>query len=251
MHGMAPRLLKLVALLLAAGLVVSIPLLPALGAPGDDTTADIRIGHFMAGLACVESGGRYHAENPRSGAYGKYQIMPGNWPRWARRYLGFRDAEQTPPNQEFVARARIKRLYEERGSWRRVAYWWLTGENTRNEDRWTDRARGYVDRVMAYAEMAASPRRSARVPERCFPREFEGMGPDAPRPKAWVRVKGGSVFVRRGPSPERRIVGIVRRDTVLPVLDRVRAGRDRHWLSVRLRNGRIGWVAGWYTRPAD
>jgi hypothetical protein len=35
------------------------------------------------------------------------------------------------------------------------------------------------------------------------------------------------------------------------VLDRVRAGRYGDWLSVRLRDGRVGWMAGWYTRPAE
>ena len=35
---------------------------------------------FMEALATVESGGRYTARNPTSGAYGRYQIMPSNWP---------------------------------------------------------------------------------------------------------------------------------------------------------------------------
>jgi hypothetical protein len=35
---------------------------------------------FMNAIAKVESGGRYTAQNTSSGAYGKYQIMPSNWP---------------------------------------------------------------------------------------------------------------------------------------------------------------------------
>ena len=38
----------------------------------------------MNAVGQVESGGRYTARNPISGAYGKYQIMPSNWPSWAR-----------------------------------------------------------------------------------------------------------------------------------------------------------------------
>ena len=51
---------------------------------------------FMAAVGQVESGGRYTARNPNSGAYGKYQIMPSNWPSWAGRYLGNSSARQTP-----------------------------------------------------------------------------------------------------------------------------------------------------------
>ena len=52
--------------------------------------------HFREAVGQVESGGRYDAENPTSGAYGKYQIMPANWPSWAGQYLGDRNAPWTP-----------------------------------------------------------------------------------------------------------------------------------------------------------
>ena len=65
-----------------------------------------------------------------SGAYGKYQIMPSNWPSWARQYLGNANAQQTPANQEKVAAGKMTSLYHWLGSWRRVAYWWLTGSST-------------------------------------------------------------------------------------------------------------------------
>ena len=35
----------------------------------------------------------------------------------------------TPANQEIVAAAKFRALYARLGSWRRVAYWWLTGSS--------------------------------------------------------------------------------------------------------------------------
>ena len=61
----------------------------------------------MYAMGQVESGGNYTARNPTSGAYGKYQIMPSNWPAWARRYLGNPSARQTPANQEIVAAGKM------------------------------------------------------------------------------------------------------------------------------------------------
>jgi hypothetical protein len=101
---------------------------------------------FMAAVGQVESGGRYTARNPNSGAYGKYQIMPSNWPSWAARYLGNADAKQTPANQEKVAAGKFTSLYKSLGNWRRVAYWWLTG--SKRTSGWSDYATRYVNRVM-------------------------------------------------------------------------------------------------------
>lgn len=106
---------------------------------------------FMQALGRVESAGRYDAVNPVSGAYGKYQIMPFNWPVWAKTFLGDTKALQTPENQETVARGQLKVLYRWLGSWPRVAYWWLTGSSNPAVDQWNPVARKYVDRVMALA----------------------------------------------------------------------------------------------------
>ena len=38
---------------------------------------------FMWAMAGQESGWDYFNRNRASGAYGKYQIMPMNWPSWA------------------------------------------------------------------------------------------------------------------------------------------------------------------------
>jgi hypothetical protein len=104
----------------------------------------------------VESGGNYYARNPSSGAYGKYQIMPSNWPSWASRYLGNANARPTPANQEIVAAGKFRSLYSGLQSWRRVAYWWLTGSN--RTTGWSTYATRYVSRVMdIYRSAAAAP----------------------------------------------------------------------------------------------
>ena len=102
----------------------------------------------MGGLAQIESGGRYDVRNARSGAFGKYQIMPFNWPAWAGRYLGNRKAHPTPSNQERVAAGKLADLYRWLGgSWDRTAYWWLTGRHGPPET-WSPFASHYVDGVM-------------------------------------------------------------------------------------------------------
>lgn len=101
---------------------------------------------FMAAVGSVESGGNYYAVNPTSGAYGKYQIMPSNWPAWAKLYLGNAYAKKTPANQDKVAAGKMTALYRWLGSWRRVAYWWLTGSS--KTTGWSSYATRYVRKVM-------------------------------------------------------------------------------------------------------
>ena len=104
------------------------------------------LSRFMYAIGRVESGGNYTARNPTSGAYGKYQIMPSNWPAWARQYLGNANAKPTPANQEKVAAGKMTSLYNWLGSWKRVAYWWLTGSS--RTTGWSSSARHYVAKVM-------------------------------------------------------------------------------------------------------
>ena len=104
------------------------------------------LARFMYAMGKVESGGRYTARNPYSGAYGKYQIMPSNWPAWAKTYLGNSRAKQTPANQEKVAAGKFTSLYRSLDSWKRVAYWWLTG--SKRTTGWSSTAKHYVARVM-------------------------------------------------------------------------------------------------------
>ena len=121
---------------------------------------------FMKAMGQVESGGSYTARNPVSGAYGKYQIMPSNWPAWARRYLGDAKAQPTPANQEIVAAGKMRSLYRGLDSWQRVAYWWLTGSS--QATGWSERATRYVDKVMSIYERtpSAAPTRPATQPTR-------------------------------------------------------------------------------------
>ena len=65
---------------------------------------------FLYAFGQVESGGSYTARNSRSGAYGKYQIMPCNWAVWASIYIGSSTAPQTPANQEIVAHRKVTAL---------------------------------------------------------------------------------------------------------------------------------------------
>ena len=115
----------------------------------------------MYAMGQVESGGNYTARNASSGAYGKYQIMPSNWPSWALRYLGDASAKPTPANQEIVAAGKFRSLYASLDSWRRVAYWWLTGSS--QATGWSPYATSYVSKVMTvYRSTAAAPQRPQR-----------------------------------------------------------------------------------------
>ena len=114
----------------------------------------------MQAVAQVESHGNHTALNKKSGAYGRYQIMPDNWRAWARRYLGNANAKPTPANQERVARAKMAELYRWLGSWERVSYWWLTGSS--QTSAWSHAARQYVARVMAIFGGAEASKPSVR-----------------------------------------------------------------------------------------
>lgn len=122
------------------------------------------LNQFKTAVGRVESGGNYYARNPSSGAYGKYQIMPSNWPSWARQYLGNANARQSPANQEKVASGKMTSLYRWLGSWKRVAYWWLTGSS--RTTGWSTYAKRYVAKVMRYYRDAggrvSTPRTASR-----------------------------------------------------------------------------------------
>jgi hypothetical protein len=210
----------------------------------------IDINDFMTGIACVESVGRYEAINKRSGALGKYQFMPRIWRAWSGRYLGNRWAEPTPQNQEFVARERMRDLYQLHQDWRLVAHWWRTGNAPRDESKWTRGSHKYVGRVMRWAQLAASARTRDQVPESCFPREH---GRPAVRTGAWPRVvvTGGQVNLRRGAGPRYRAFALARRGDRLAVLGRDRSPGGGLWLKVGLKDGRVGWIYEPLTRPTD
>lgn len=103
---------------------------------------------FLYALGQVESGGNYYARNSVTGAYGKYQILPSNWPAWAGLYLGNSSAPQTPTNQEIVAHKKVAALYWWLDAWPTVAHWWLTGSSERNPNYWSSTSRYYVNKVI-------------------------------------------------------------------------------------------------------
>lgn len=82
---------------------------------------------FINAIGGQESGGNYDAVNGRTGAAGKYQIMPDNWPQWAEEAGLSRDAEMTPENQEIVARFKLGQYYDKYGA-RGAAIAWYAGE---------------------------------------------------------------------------------------------------------------------------
>ena len=127
---------------------------------------------FMWAMAGQESGWDYYARNASSGAFGKYQIMPFNWPVWAAQYLADGRADQTPWNQETVAYGKLRDLYGWLGSWKRVAYWWLTGRTDRSEKRWSGYARAYVHNIMQLRRQA--PPGAGRMPVRTSSRSERG-----------------------------------------------------------------------------
>lgn len=131
-----------VAIFVAAIIVSVIP------TAATSTTAPPGINRFLYALGQVESGGNYYARNSSSGAYGKYQIMPANWPGWAKLYIGSSTAPQTPVNQEQVARGKVTGLYVWLDTWPNVAHWWLTGSGERNQALWSTYAKSYVAKIM-------------------------------------------------------------------------------------------------------
>lgn len=83
--------------------------------------------NLVVAIGGQESGGNYNAKNGRTGASGKYQIMPDNWPSWSQEAGLPAGAEMTPENQEIVARFKLKQYYDKYGA-RGAAIAWYGGE---------------------------------------------------------------------------------------------------------------------------
>ena len=67
---------------------------------------------FFKAVGAQESGGDYGATNSRTKAFGKYQILPSNWPSWSREAGLPEGAEQTPENQEKVAKYKLGQYFD-------------------------------------------------------------------------------------------------------------------------------------------
>lgn len=91
---------------------------------------------FLAAISQRESGGRYGARNPDSGALGKYQIMPGNIPSWSREALGHSISAyqflHTPSLQEQIAQYKLKQYFNKYGPGG-AAVAWYAGPGTANK----------------------------------------------------------------------------------------------------------------------
>jgi hypothetical protein len=206
----------------------------AAGAPGHRDQL-----RFMWAMAGQESGWDYLARNPSSGAFGKYQIMPFNWQVWARQYLGDARADQTPYNQEKVAYGKLRDLYRWLGSWKRVAYWWLTGSSERDERRWSAYAKGYVRNIMRLRKRA--PANGSALPPRTSSRATRG---DWRRSVGTQRLRltvGGRAWAARGR---------IRDGQVLKVHATKTTRRGHRWIRVVTADGRLGWLKQLRTVPA-
>lgn len=117
----------------------------------------ISLDQFMAALSGQESGGNYQAENGRTKAYGRFQIMPGNWPSWSKE-AGIAGASPTPENQDKVAAFKLQQYYDKFGNWEDVASAWYSGSplSAYNEQQRTRKQgngdepsiQSYVDSIM-------------------------------------------------------------------------------------------------------
>lgn len=93
---------------------------------------------FFAAVAKQESGGNYEAQNARTGAFGKYQIMPENWPKWSVEAGLPENADiNDPENQEVVAKFKLGQYFDRYGAEGALVAWYA-GEV--NGQRWVDRA---------------------------------------------------------------------------------------------------------------
>lgn len=87
---------------------------------------------LVASISGQESGGNYEAENGRTGAYGKFQIMPENWDSWASE-AGLEGATPDPESQETVARFKLRQYYDKYGA-KGAAMAWYAGEGAFDYD---------------------------------------------------------------------------------------------------------------------
>jgi hypothetical protein len=213
---------------------------PALVATAS-TREPARLGEFTWGLAGEESGWQYFIQNPYSGAFGKYQVMPANWNSWASRYIGDYYADQSRLNQELVVRGKVSGLFDWLGSWRRVAYWWLTGDTEPNSANWSESAQRYVRNVMSLMDRApvgGDPLPAAPA---------DGM---PIQPKDW-RLTTERLRIWDAPGPVHKAIRWVGTDRVLPVR-RAEYGPLANilWIKVEMPDGTLGWMNSRKTLPS-
>jgi hypothetical protein len=179
-----------------AALVVAAIVLSVVPFVAHSATEPPGINRFLYALGQVESGGNYTARNPTSGAYGKYQIIPSNWPGWAKLYVGSSTAPWTPANQEAVARGKVTALWNWLDTWPNVAHWWLTGSGDRNQADWSSYSKYYVAKVMkiysAVSDVTAAEDVMVAPPK---PPIGQAVAPPKPAPASTIRVGEASAGI--------------------------------------------------------
>lgn len=108
---------------------------PTTTAPKEQKPIEIGLEQFMAAISGQESGGDYNAVNSDSGASGRFQIMPANWPSWSVEAGLPAGAPMTPANQDRVAAFKMQQYYNQTGDWGDVAAMWYSGSPV---DAYTD-----------------------------------------------------------------------------------------------------------------
>ena len=129
------------------------------GGGGTPNAQPVTFEQFFAAIAGQESGGNYGAINARTGASGKYQIMPANIGPWSEQYLGHRiSVEQfrnTPALQEQLARAVLYDYYGRYGARGAASAWYSgnpRGQNNYHRFNANEPSIGeYVDQVLGRA----------------------------------------------------------------------------------------------------
>lgn len=114
---------------------------------------------LFAALGGQESGGNYNATNGRTGAAGKYQILPSNVVPWAKQYLGqnisLQQYKNNPALQEQLAKAVFQSYYNKYGERGALSAWYSGSPNKANnynKFRPNEPSIGaYVDSVLAKA----------------------------------------------------------------------------------------------------
>lgn len=122
---------------------------------------------LLRAIGGQESGGDYGATNSRTKAFGKYQIMPENWPSWSREAGLPEGAEQTPENQEIVARYKLGEYLQKYGAEGAAAAWyggegavnWGTDARNRKQGNGDEPSvNEYVAQVMGRMGTARTPK---------------------------------------------------------------------------------------------
>jgi hypothetical protein len=93
------------------------------------TTDQEGLAAFMQALGATESGHNPNARNARTGAAGTFQILPSNYPSWAKE-AGVDPGDRSAGAQHKVASFKMQQYFNQFGSWEAVAVAWYAGPGT-------------------------------------------------------------------------------------------------------------------------